>query len=89
MTKNEVILVTLISLLKSKALSDTVFTEGKENETLFETLTGELDMNDKDLEYLVEVFCDGDDEDMIEQLERLLAREKRGYLSTFKIPRAR
>ena len=83
MSKNETILVTLISLIKSQALGGTVFTEGKD-ETLFETLLGELDMNLEASNQLWDEWQSGTDEDLLVGLEHLYGLEKDGLLSEVK-----
>ena len=81
MSKNEIILVTLISLLNSGALSDTVFTyEDKNNETLCMTLINEITTSESIMDELIGTFILGDLEDQVTELKRLLGLEKDGLL---------
>lgn len=75
MNKNQIILITLISLIESGSLSDTVFTyNDKNNETLFMTLINELEIGTKAFDDLMESMMEGDQEEQLEFMKKLLER---------------
>lgn len=78
MNKNKLILITLLSLIESNAIQDTIFTyDNDENETLFMTLINELEMEQESFEGLMDAIMDGDQEDLLNELKRLLEEVKK------------
>ena len=77
MTKNEIILITLISLIESESLSDTVFTHGcSDGTTLFETLLNEISCDKKVMDEIIDQWQCGDDKDLLTGLKMILGLEK-------------
>ena len=78
-SKNEVILITLISLIESQALSDTVFASDSDC-TLFETLLDEIECDKGMMDEVIDSWQEGDDSDLLASLKVLLGYEKDGLL---------
>lgn len=73
MNKNQIILLSLISIFKSA--SDTIFAHGRGEDTLVMVLTEELEIGKEEMAQLFEVIMEGDKEEICEALEHLLMNE--------------
>lgn len=86
MNKNEIILITLLTLMQnsSEALYETTYSDHAKvdkGDTIFMTLVNQINAKNRaDYQSLMDAIMDGSDEELFAEIKRLLGLEKDGLL---------